>query len=319
MRADRLVSVLLMLQQKKQVTVAQVAEELEVSERTVRRDLEALAMAGQPIYSERGRNGGWRLLGEGRTDLSGLKADEAYALFGLSGMSTTVTPELKQALKKLLSALPESFRDEAETAAASVHVDPAGWGGNGSGGAPRYLDALQAAAFCRQELMLGYLDRNGKETKRLICPFGVVLKGTTWYLVAGTDNGQRTFKVGRVKSVESTGNTFERPGDFDLGESWRQVVTAVDTLRGPESVEAIAEPWASEAIVWMFGSLAKPGDRFADGRVGITVSGQNRNVIVRRLLSFGRGAQIVGPPEALEVAKETAGELAELYCRPGKR
>src|SRR3954462_9948281 len=116
MRADRLVAILLMLQARGQVTAGEVAEELEVSERTARRDLDALGVAGLPIYSVQGRNGGWRLIGGGKTDLSGLTAPEARALFLVAGPSSKATPEVKAALRKLVRALPETFRDHAEAA-----------------------------------------------------------------------------------------------------------------------------------------------------------------------------------------------------------
>ncbi len=127
MRADRIVALLLLLQRRGRVTAAEVAEELEVSERTARRDLDALAMAGVPVYSRQGRNGGWELLGGARTDLSGLTADEARALFLVAGPSSA-TPEVRAALRKLVQALPETFRDEAEAASAAVIVDNGRWG-----------------------------------------------------------------------------------------------------------------------------------------------------------------------------------------------
>ena len=127
MRADRLVAILLMLQARGQVTAAEVATELEVSERTARRDLDALGMAGLPIYSRQGRNGGWQLAGGGRTDLSGLTASEARALFLVAGPASAATPEVKAALRKLVRALPEPFRDSAEAASTAVIVDPHGW------------------------------------------------------------------------------------------------------------------------------------------------------------------------------------------------
>src|SRR4051794_41945380 len=117
-----------MLQARGQVTAAEVAEELEVSERTARRDLDALGVAGLPVYSRQGRNGGWQLAGGGRTDLSGLTAAEARALFLVAGPSSAATPEVKAALRKLVRALPEPLRDAAEAAAA------AGGGGPGGGG-----------------------------------------------------------------------------------------------------------------------------------------------------------------------------------------
>ena len=120
MRADRLVAILLMLQRREQVTATEVAHELEVSERTARRDLEALSVAGIPVYSLPGRGGGWRLLGGARTDLSGLTAGEARALFLVAGPASTATPAVKAALRKLVRALPEPFREQAEAAATSV-------------------------------------------------------------------------------------------------------------------------------------------------------------------------------------------------------
>ena len=123
MRADRLVAVLLLLQRRGHVTAAEVASELEVSERTARRDLDALGTAGIPVYSQQGRNGGWRLAGGGRTDLSGLTAAEAQALFLVAGPSSGATPELKAALRKLVRALPEPLRERAEAASAAVVVD----------------------------------------------------------------------------------------------------------------------------------------------------------------------------------------------------
>src|SRR5580698_9575702 len=127
MRADRLVALTLLLQARGQVTAAEVAEELEVSERTARRDLDALGMAGLPVYSLQGRHGGWQLAGGGRTDLSGLSAAEARALFLVAGPASTVTPQVKSALRKLVRAIPEPFRTDAEAAATAVLVDPSGW------------------------------------------------------------------------------------------------------------------------------------------------------------------------------------------------
>src|SRR3954464_6575853 len=149
MRADRLVAILLLLQSRGQVTAAEVADELEISERTARRDLEALGMAGLPIYSRQGRGGGWQLLGGARTDLSGLTSAEARALFLVAGPSSTATPEVKAALRKLVRALPEPSRPAARAASQAVVVDPAGWdhpGGAGTGRPlPAHLDAVQHA------------------------------------------------------------------------------------------------------------------------------------------------------------------------------
>src|ERR687897_1625779 len=144
MRADRLVATLLVLQARGRITAAELAEELEISERTARRDLEALGMAGIPVYSQAGRGGGWSLLGGARTDLSGLTAAEARTLFLVAGPSSSATPQIKAALRKLVQALPETFRADAEAAASAVVLDPAGWGGS-TVPRPTHLDDLQRA------------------------------------------------------------------------------------------------------------------------------------------------------------------------------
>src|SRR5215212_5648353 len=148
MRADRLVAILLMLQTRGRVTAAEVADELEISERTARRDLDALGVAGLPIYSMQGRNGGWRLAGGGRTDLSGLTAAEARALFLVAGPASTATPDVKAALRELVHALPEPFRLHAEAASTAIVSDPLGWGSTTvTRPAPPALDALQSAVI----------------------------------------------------------------------------------------------------------------------------------------------------------------------------
>src|SRR3954469_12677509 len=202
-RADRLVAILLLLQARGQVTAAEVAEELEVSERTARRDLDALGVAGLPIYSRQGRNGGWQLAGGGRTDLSGLTASEARALFLVAGPSSAATPEVKAALRKLVRALPEPFRDHAEAASTAVVIDPAGWDGPARPRrTPPLLDAVQRAVVESQQVSLGYRARDGAVTSRVVHPLGLAAKGSAWYLVASTDAGLRTFRVDRMTAVE---------------------------------------------------------------------------------------------------------------------
>src|SRR3954468_12321716 len=204
-RADRLMAVLLLLQQREQLTAADVARELEVSERTARRDFDALAMAGVPVYSIQGRGGGWRLVGGARTDLSGLTAGEARALFLVAGPASAATPAVRAALRKLVRALPEPFRAPAEAAATSSVTDPQRWGSSRvERRPPRFLDELQDAVIRGVQVRLGYVDRDGAETGRTVHPLGVVAKGPWWYLVSTTEAGRRTFRIDRVSSVDPT-------------------------------------------------------------------------------------------------------------------
>src|SRR4051812_35497696 len=223
MRADRLVATLLFLQARGRVTAAEVAAELEVSVKTARRDLDALSIAGIPVYAQPGRGGGWALVGGGRTDLSGLTAAEARTLFLVAGPSSAVTPQAKAALRKLVRALPETFRAEAEKAASAIVLDPAGWGGTAPL-TPPHLEALQQAVIEGRQVRLGYTDARGAVSERLVHPLGLVSKGTTWYLVADTDGGRRTFRVWRVSSVALTDEPAVRPADFDLQTAWNDIV-----------------------------------------------------------------------------------------------
>ncbi len=191
MRADRLVATVLLLQTRGRVTAAELAAETEVSVATARRDLEALSSAGVPVYPQPGRGGGWQLVGGARTDLTGLTSGEAQALFLLLGAATAgggARPETATAVRKLLRALPATFRADAEQAAAAVHVDPAGWGASAPA-ALEVLRTLQEAVVRRRVLEVDYASRSGEAGTRTVEPLGLVDKRGTWYLVAATAPG----------------------------------------------------------------------------------------------------------------------------------
>jgi predicted DNA-binding transcriptional regulator YafY len=314
MRADRLVATLLLLQSRERVTAAEVAAELEVSERTARRDLEALSIAGIPVYPQPGRGGGWALLGGARTDLSGLKADEVRALFTVAGPAAAATPELKAALRKLIRALPEPFRAGAETVAASVVVDPGGWGRNRRPYQPPMLDPLQEALAAREQVRLGYADREGNVTTRVVHPLGLAMKGTVWYLVAGTDAGLRTFRVGRVQSVDATGDPVERPPDFDLEATWRDVVANVDAMRTPYRVVALVDGDVVPILHWVFDrQFIETGETGVDGRVEVTIGGHHIDQVAGQLAAFGRRVEVIDPPQAREHLARLGQELLTTY------
>ncbi|ANE82967.1 transcriptional regulator [Mycobacterium adipatum] len=296
MRADRLVAILLMLQRREQVTATEVAHELEVSERTARRDLEALSVAGIPVYSLPGRGGGWRLLGGARTDLSGLTAGEARALFLVAGPASTATPAVKAALRKLVRALPEPFREQAEAAATSVVVDPQHWGsGRPEPRAPRYLDELQEAVILGVQVRLGYVDRKGRETERTVHPLGIVAKGPVWYLLSHTQDGQRTFRVDRVSSVEVTADPVQRPEGFDLAESWREIADEVDRRRTPVEAQAVCTPDGVGLLRRMLGGRLEVGPSTPDGRVEVVIRGHTEYTLAGELAWLTEWLEVTGP------------------------
>src|ERR1700738_2061723 len=208
MRADRLVATLLLMQARGRVTAAELADELEVSGAAARRDLEALSAAGIPVYPRPGRGGGWSLVGGARTDLSGLSATEAQALFLLVGPAAAVSGEAKAALRKLVRALPQTFRADAEAAASATMIDPTRWGERDRR-RPAMVELLQAAVIRRRKVRLTYTNSARERTERLVDPWGLVDKDDIWYLLAGTERGQRTFRVDRI--IEGAYPTPPRP------------------------------------------------------------------------------------------------------------
>lgn len=300
MRSDRLVAILLMLQRRGQVTAPEVARELEVSERTARRDLDALAMAGIPLYSVQGRGGGWRLLGGARTDLSGLTASEARALFLVAGPASAATPAVKSALRKLVRALPEPFQGPAEAAAASFVVDPGAWGADRPvARPPRFLDELQDAVIRGVQAHIGYVDRDGLETTRTVHPLGIVAKGPVWYLVAHTEAGRRTFRIDRVSSVEPSDEPVHRPADFDLAASWREIADEIDRRRTPLAVRGRCTPDGIGLLRAMLGGRLELGGPSPSG----TGDDGHIEVVIRSPDEYAAAVELAGLTEWLEVVE----------------
>ncbi|MFI6574472.1 helix-turn-helix transcriptional regulator [Nocardiopsis sp. NPDC050513] len=314
MRTDRLVAVLLLLQRREQVTAAEVARELEVSERTARRDLDALAMAGVPVYSTQGRGGGWRLVGGARTDLSGLTAREARALFLVAGPASATTPAVKAALRKLVQALPEPFRVQAEAAASSLVTDPRRWGSRRvEHRPPRFLDQLQDAVIRGVQVRLGYVDSQGTETDRTVHPLGIVAKGPSWYLVCDTGAGRRTFRIDRVSSADPTGDPVHRPADFDLAESWREIADEVDRRRTPLEIQAVCAPHGMGLLRMVLGDRLQVGGSTADGRIDVVIRGHNEYALAGELAGLVEWLEVTGPAGVRDHLAWIGDALVERY------
>ncbi|GAA1658168.1 helix-turn-helix transcriptional regulator [Catellatospora bangladeshensis] len=315
-------AILLLLQHREQVTAAEVARELEISERTARRDLDALGMAGVPVYSVQGRGGGWRLVGGARTDLSGLTAGEARALFLVAGPASSVTPAVKAALRKLVHALPEPFRAQAEAAASSLVMDPQRWGSSrAEPRPPRFLDELQDAVIRGVQVRLGYVDREGTETERTVHPLGIVAKGPSWYLVSDTEAGRRTFRIDRVSSVGPTGDPVYRPDDFDLAESWREIADEVERRRTPFEVRAVCAPHAIGVLRMGFGGRLEVGGATNDGRIEVVIRGNDEYILAGELAGLVEWVEVTGPPGVRDHLASIGDALVERYGpdRHGRR
>ena len=248
---------------------------------------------GSRSIRQPGRGGGWELIGGARTDLSGLTADEARALFLVAGPAAA-TPDVRAALRKLVQALPSTFREHAEAAAAAVVRDPAGWDHPGPA-TLEHLEAIQRAVIEGIQLELGYRGRDGKVSLRAVHPLGLVVKNDIWYLIAGTEAGQRTFRVSRVRSAEPNGLPVERPDDFDLVEAWRSIVTTVDRQRAPVVVVLRTDPQRADVLRYIFGNRLQRRDPDGDGRVEVTLRAQSEWMVARQLAGFSDGIEVVAP------------------------
>ncbi|HSV85554.1 MAG TPA: YafY family protein [Levilinea sp.] len=236
MRADRLLSILMLLQAHGRMTARALSLELEVSERTIYRDIEALSMAGVPVYAERGPGGGVALLDSYRTNLTGLTQDEVRALFALSIPAPLVelglSQELKAAMRKLAAGLPETRRAEEEPARQRIYLDSAWWHNREE--TPPHLHTLHQAIWqnCRLHILywpeIGPFDMRVEDT---LDPYGLVAKASVWYLVAAREGRPRIYRVGRILEVEPTGEHFERPPDFDLEACWKALCEQIEENR----------------------------------------------------------------------------------------
>jgi predicted DNA-binding transcriptional regulator YafY len=301
------------MQARGQVTAAKLADELEVSVATARRDLEALSAAGIPVYPQSGRGGGWSLLGGARTDLSGLTAPEAQALFLVAGPVASIAPEVKSALRKLVRALPHTFRADAQAAAGAVVIDPTRWGERGRE-RPDLVELLQTAVVRRRKVRLVYANRARERTQRLVDPLGLVDKDDVWYLLAGTGDGQRTFRVDRVIDAVMTVLTAERPAEFELPKAWERVVDDVEQRRSHASAMVLIDATLLPVLRTQFGRHCDVDRRLDDGRVRARLAAPTALMIAQHLAGWGAAVEVVEPDSVRAELARIGSELTERYA-----
>jgi predicted DNA-binding transcriptional regulator YafY len=303
MRATRLVSLLLLLQLRGQLTAAELAEHFEVSVRTIHRDVEALGAAGVPVEAVRGPAGGFRLAGGYRTKLTGLTAAEAEALFvapapaaelGLGGVLTN-------ARLKILSALPAELQERASRAERYFHLDTRGWF-RAEDTVP-YLPAIATATWRGRRLAARY--REGRKVvRRTLDPLGLVLKGGAWYLVAHRSAGMRVYRVSRFASVTIRDDGFDRPEGFELAAYWEEWSRSFESSRPRVEVKVRASELTRRFL---------PADLRSEDGVYV-VGFESFEEAFRELLKFGPDAEVLEPVELRGRLAATAREVADLYA-----
>jgi predicted DNA-binding transcriptional regulator YafY len=249
MKADRLLSVLLLLQGRGRATERELAERLEVSQRTIHRDLEALSAAGVPVLALRGATGGWQLEKGWRTQVPGLNQPELQALL-MAQPRVLGHPRLvaaaESALNKLMASLPGPMREEAAMMRERLHVDPRGWWDAGED--VSVLPLLQDAVAQQRRLSFDYVRADGQQGSRTVEPLGLVVKGSVWYLVARTPKGLRTFRVSRIREAVVLAEKFDPPTRFSLADYWARTTAEIEQRQKQFIVALALAPDAAQRL-----------------------------------------------------------------------
>jgi predicted DNA-binding transcriptional regulator YafY len=329
MRASRLLSILMLLQAKGRVSASALADEVEVSLRTIYRDIDELSAAGVPVYAERGRAGGFQLLDGWRTRLTGLTALEAQALFlaGLPGPAAELglAEVMEAAQQKLLAALPAGWQGDATRVGARFHLDPVGWFRDS---APvDHLPAIAAAVWNERRLRIRYESWSGI-VDREIAPLGLVLKSGIWYLAAAigrpsdgnpSDGNTRTYRLSNIRSLSVLDESFARPPDFDLAAYWAEATRRFETEIYRDTATLRVSPRGLKQLGELSAAVAEAAARSAEAPDG---EGWTRLVIpiesidhaARQLIGLGAEAEVLAPVALRASIGETAGRMAALYA-----
>jgi len=311
MKADRLVSLLLLLQSSERRTARELAHRLEVSERTIYRDVDALGASGIPVYTERGSDGGIALSEGYRRALMHFGEDEIRALF-IGGTAVLADlglgPNLERALEKLRGGLGEVQQRAAERARGRIHIDQRRW--NQSDPPVERLALLRRAVWDDRCLELGYTDRSNVRTTRRIEPYGLVSKAGVWYLIARTAEGFRSFRADRVLDVHECSERFERDPAFDLDAHWRE--TSSKMMATPEPFPVVLRV-AADALAVVVGYWPSEPVSQEDPFV-VRVQFGSERAAVSSLVTWGDSVELLDPLSLAPAVVAHAQRLIERYA-----
>ncbi|UCE00914.1 MAG: WYL domain-containing protein [Chloroflexota bacterium] len=319
MRADRLLSILILLQNRGRLPARELAAELEVSERTIYRDMDALSSAGVPVYTERGPGGGCSLLESFRTDLTGLTRDEVRALFMLS-IPTPLTElgvdqNLKAALLKLSAALPEVLRPEGARAHKRIHLDSSIWFHQRE--LTPHIHTIHQALWEDTELKLTIRLAFEARGDHLVEPYGLVAKANTWYLVCARQDFITVVPLPDVIHAESTGKKFVQPADFDLVEFWTAWCLRHEENRPIFPVQVAMSPDLFKMLTYfhdpILSTLNLDEAVEVDGKLRLTLYFDTFEQARKRLLDFGGAVMIIAPESLRESVRDYADQIRKIY------
>ncbi len=321
MRADRLLTMLLILQNRGRTTAQVLAEELEVSVRTIYRDIDALSIAGVPIYTDRGPGGGISLLDRYRTNLTGLNEDEKRALFLLSIPTPLaelgLSRQVKGALLKLRASLPAAHSEDEIGIHQRLHLDWAGW--HRLDERVPHLRVLQEAVWHNLLLVIKHrLLVRDQIMERIIAPYSLIAKAGTWYLVGVSAGLKRVYRVSRIVEVEQLSERFERPASYNLVSFWHNWCKRYEERRTYFRVLARIDPELVQYLVYILGDQvqenlknAQPPDN--EGWITVELTFESFEVARGHILSCGRAIEILEPQALRDSVIDYAEQIISFY------
>ena len=319
MRADRLLSIVLLLQAHHQLTSRDLASRLEVSERTIHRDMEALSGAGIPVMALRGLRGGWSLLGDYRTNLTGLNEAEIETLFVTKPSKVLADLKLEKAaegaLLKLFAALPTKSRDVADRVRRRIYMDVAGWARRDE--AVPLLPILQEALWFERRLEFTYQrDLECEPVTRTVDPLGLVAKGSAWYLVAGVDQSVRSYRVSRIVKAEVLSERAIIPDDFDLANYWEaSAATFKSMLPNYVATFRVApDIFPFLRFAGRFARVSEEHETELSGWIRVSVRFDVEEMAIQYALSFGSRLEVLEPESLREKVIQAAREVVQFYA-----